>query len=184
MAVVGWRERNRWLDAPALVFCAGSGHESSENRALGATSLCSADVRRTIQSGICSTHRDEGWIIAANAISSSTSEASDQVIVLSNIVLGAAKGGFDIFGKVRLVLMRKKLENDARNGDRCSEDDDIRSEGRDGYWRRHHDGLQCGFNVARSSGSMIKKMWNLVQSMYTLFFFNFELRCLKILKFG
>lgn len=37
------------------------------------------------------------------------SEASDQVIVLSDTGLGAANGGFNRFGKVRLVLRKKDL---------------------------------------------------------------------------
>ena len=76
-------------------------------------------------------------------------EASDEVIVLSITILGDAQGdaqgSYDGRGKVSLVLRRKGLEDNARNGDGCSEDDGVRSEGHDGYWSRHNGDLWSGF---------------------------------------
>lgn len=158
-----------------------SRHESS---ALDASSSCSADVGRAIQSKICPIHGDEGWITARCATSSSTSEASDHVTVLSNTALGVANGSINRSGKILLVLRQERSEDNADDGDGCSEDEYVRSEGHDEYWRRHY-----GDFVVRvlSCSDLIECFWytivcNLVQVIRNLFLLLAELRCLEAVK--
>ena len=77
--------------------------------------------------------------------SSSLSEALDHVTVLSNTALGVANGSINRSGKILLVLRQEGSEDNADDGEGCSEDEYVRSEGRDGYWRRHYGSLWCGY---------------------------------------
>lgn len=72
-------------------------------------------------------------------------EASDPFIIFVNTYLGAAKASFNRCGEVFVVLRQKVFEDNAEYGDGGSEDDDVRGEGHDGYWRRHYGGLWCDF---------------------------------------
>lgn len=67
------------------------------------------------------------------------------VIVLSNTAFGAAKGDFGRYGKMFIMTGQKEFEDNADDRNPCSEDKHVRSEGRNRYWRRHHDDLWCGF---------------------------------------
>ena len=79
------------------------------------------------------------------------------VIVLSNTAFGAARGDFGRYGNMFIMTGQKEFENNADDRNPCSEDKHVRSEGRNGYWRRHHDDLRCGFFFPASSNGAVEK---------------------------
>ena len=72
-------------------------------------------------------------------------EAPAEIIVLSITALDVAAKTFNGCQEVFLVIRPKRFEDDAGNENGCPEDEDVRSQGLDTYWRRHDDVLRYGF---------------------------------------
>lgn len=65
--------------------------------------------------------------------------------MLSNLDAGAAKGSSSRCGEALIVPRQEGSEDHAGKENGSSEDEDVRSEGKEEYWRSHYRGLLwCG----------------------------------------